>query len=37
MVVLDKSLFKIPESEVADTQVLMTIFEGKTVCQSTSI
>ena len=31
MVVLDRNLFDIQESEIADTQVLMTLFEGQTV------
>jgi predicted amidohydrolase YtcJ len=31
MIVLDRNLFEISESEIADAQVLMTIFEGKTV------
>ena len=31
MVVLERNLFEIPESEIADTQVLMTIFEGRAV------
>lgn len=31
MVVLDRNLFESPVSEIADTNVLMTIFEGKMV------
>ena len=34
MVVLDRNLFEIQESEIADTQVLMTLFEGQTVKRS---
>jgi predicted amidohydrolase YtcJ len=30
-IVLDRNLFEIPIQEVGDTQVLMTIFEGRTV------
>jgi predicted amidohydrolase YtcJ len=37
MVVLDRNLFDIPESEIADTQVLMTIFEGQTLRRGSSI
>jgi predicted amidohydrolase YtcJ len=31
MVVLDRNLFESPVSEIADTKVLMTLFEGKMV------
>ena len=31
MVVLEKNLFDIPETDIADTKVMMTVFEGKTV------
>ena len=31
LIVLDRNLFEIPASEIADTQVLATIFEGNTV------
>ena len=31
MVVLERNLFEIPQSEICDTRVLMTIFEGNTV------
>jgi predicted amidohydrolase YtcJ len=37
MVVLDRNLFDIPESEIADTQVLMTVFEGRTLRRDSSI
>lgn len=37
LVVLDRNLFEIPESEIADTQVLMTIFEGQTLKRDSSI
>ena len=35
MVVLENNLFDISASEIADTKVVMTIFEGKTVYQDT--
>jgi predicted amidohydrolase YtcJ len=31
LVVLDRNLFEIPASEISDAQVVMTIFEGRTV------
>ena len=31
LIVLDRHLFEIPASDIADTQVLITIFEGNTV------
>ena len=31
LIVLDRNLFEIPASDIADTQVLATIFEGNTV------
>ena len=31
MVVLEKNLFDIPVTDIADTKVMMTLFEGKTV------
>ncbi|KAA9018349.1 amidohydrolase family protein [Niallia endozanthoxylica] len=31
LVVLEKNLFEIPESEISETNILMTIFEGKEV------
>jgi len=34
MVVLDRNLFEISSAEVADTQVLTTIFEGRVVYQA---
>ena len=37
LVVLDRNLFDIPDSEIADTQVLMTMFEGRTVRRNNSI
>jgi predicted amidohydrolase YtcJ len=36
MVVLEKNLFEIPETEIAETKVLMTLFEGNTVYRDTS-
>jgi len=33
MVVLEKNLFDIPQTEIANTKVMMTVFEGKTVYQ----
>jgi hypothetical protein len=35
IIVLDRNLFKIPISEVGDTQVLMTFFEGQLVYEKT--
>jgi predicted amidohydrolase YtcJ len=29
--VLDRNLFEIPATEISDTQVLLTLFEGKVV------
>ena len=37
MVVLDRNLFDIPETEIADTNVLMTLFEGKPIFRDKSI
>ncbi len=37
LVVLDRNLFNTPESEIADTQVLMTMFEGRTLRRDSSI
>lgn len=37
MVVLKRNLFEIPESEIADTQVLMIVFEGKAVYRDSSV
>jgi len=37
MVVLEKNLFEIPETDIADTKVMMTVFEGKTVYADPSI
>jgi len=37
LVILEKNLFKIPETEIADVNVLMTLFEGKTVYRDGSI
>ena len=37
MVVLEKNLFDIPATEIADTKVMMTIFEGKTVYRDPAI
>ncbi len=37
MVVLDRNLFDIPEAEIADTNVLMTVFEGKSIYRDKSI
>jgi predicted amidohydrolase YtcJ len=31
MVVLEKNLFEIPETDIADTKVMMTVFEGRAV------
>ena len=37
MVVLERNLFEIPESEIADTQLLMTVFEGQAVYRDSSV
>ena len=37
MVVLEKNLFEIPATEIADTKVLMTVFEGKTVYRDVAL
>jgi predicted amidohydrolase YtcJ len=37
MVVLDRNLFDIPVTEIADTNVLMTLFEGKAAYRDKSI
>ena len=37
MVVLDRNLFDIPKTEIADTIVLMTLFEGKPIYRDKSI
>ncbi len=37
LVILEKNLFKIPETEIADAKVLMTMFEGRTVYRDASI
>lgn len=37
MVVLDRNLFDIPDSAIADTRVLMTIFEGQTLKRDSSL
>jgi len=37
MVVLENNLFDIPETDIADTKVMMTVFEGKTVYQDTAL
>ena len=31
LVVLDRNLFEIPASEISDAQIVMTIFDGRTV------
>ena len=36
MVVLEKNLFEIPETDIADAKVVMTLFEGNTVYRDTS-
>jgi len=36
MVILEKNLFDIPETEIADTKVLMTLFEGQPVFKDSS-
>ena len=37
LVVLDRNLFESPVSEIADTNVLMTVFEGKLVYRYTAV
>jgi len=37
MVVLDRNLFEIPETEIADTNVLMTLFEGKAIYRDVAL
>ena len=37
MVVLEKNLFDIPETDIADTKIMMTVFEGKTVYRDTAM
>jgi len=37
MVVLENNLFDIPTAEIADTRVVMTMFEGKTVYRDATI
>jgi len=37
MVVLEKNLFDIPETDIADTKIMMTVFEGKTVYQDDAL
>ena len=37
LVVLEKNLFAIPETEIADTRVVMTVFEGNTVYRDTAV
>jgi predicted amidohydrolase YtcJ len=37
MVVLERNLFDIPPSEIADTQLLMTVFEGKVVYRDSMV
>jgi predicted amidohydrolase YtcJ len=37
MVVLDRNLFEIPETEIADTNVLMTFFEGKAIFRDAAL
>ncbi len=36
MIVLENNLFEIPTNEIADTNVLMTLFEGRTVYRDVS-
>jgi predicted amidohydrolase YtcJ len=36
MVVLEKNLFDIPETDIADTKIMMTVFEGNTVYKDES-
>ena len=37
LVVLDRNLFDIPATEIADTNVLLTLFEGKAIYRDKSI
>ncbi|MEN8244045.1 MAG: amidohydrolase family protein [Thermodesulfobacteriota bacterium] len=37
MVVLDKNLFDIPDTEIANTKVMMTLFEGRTVYRDAAL
>lgn len=37
MVVLEKNLFDIPETDIADTKVMMTLFEGQTVYRDSEL
>jgi predicted amidohydrolase YtcJ len=37
MVVLDRNLFEIPETEIADTNVLLTLFEGKAIYRDVAL
>ncbi len=37
LVVLERNLFEIPESEIADTQLLMTVFEGRVVYRDSTV
>jgi predicted amidohydrolase YtcJ len=37
MIVLDRNLFDIPETEIAATEVLMTLFEGKAIYRDQSL
>ncbi len=37
LVVLDRNLIDIPQTEIADTNVLMTLFEGKPIYRDKSI
>ena len=37
MIVLENNLFEIPIFEIADTKVLMTLFEGQTVYKDASL
>jgi len=37
LVVLDRNLFDIPETEIADTNVLLTLFEGKAIYRDAAL
>ena len=37
LVILEKNLFKIPVTEIAEVKVLVTMFEGNIVYRNTSI
>ncbi len=37
LVVLDRNLFDIPETEIADTNVLLTLFEGKPIYRDAAL